>query len=241
MKNIFVVSDIHGHYDQFVQVLSFWDKKDTLVILGDLIDRGPQSLQVIQKVLALKDEFGDQVIVCLGNHEDMFIDYLNFPDIKQDRFFKNGGLDTIRNFQAQLPNDFMTVNPVMQVEMIKEKYAREISMITTSKIFVIIGNVLFTHAGFDSNFETIDNTSAEDFLWIRKHYLTQNRTPYINVFGHTPVHLIHDSSDVWVSEDAKYIGIDGGCYMTGQLNALHISEAGEILNIYKSVIDPPNN
>ena len=72
------------------------------MILGDLIDRGPKSLQVIQKVLALKDEFGDQVIVCLGNHEDMLIDYLNFPDLKKDRFFKNGGLDTIRNFQAQL-------------------------------------------------------------------------------------------------------------------------------------------
>lgn len=59
----------------------------------------------------------------------------------------------------------------------------------------------------------------------------------MNVFGHTPLQYIHESSDIWLSEDRKYIGVDGGCYMGGQLNGLHISETGEVLNRYKATIE----
>lgn len=75
VSNILIVSDIHGHFKQFEELLTYWNQEDTLVILGDLIDRGPDSLKVIEKVIELKQIYEDKVIFVKGNHEEMLLNF----------------------------------------------------------------------------------------------------------------------------------------------------------------------
>lgn len=231
--NLFVVSDIHGHLTHFEEMLTHWNREDILVVLGDLIDRGPQSLQVIEKVIELKQTYGDKVVFLKGNHEDMLLNFLNNPTEKQAQYYVNGGLETMQNFLAQLPDSLANESFPVQAEAVKTHFKAQLEFIATAPTHQIIGNVLFTHAGFNSEFATLDDTTEREFIWIRKHFLQANKTPYVNVFGHTPLTYIHESNDVWVSDDGRYIAIDGGCYMSGQLNAVLLNDAGELLNIYK--------
>ncbi|WP_274307207.1 metallophosphoesterase family protein [Solibacillus daqui] len=233
MSNLFVVSDIHGHYKQFEELLTYWNQEDVLVILGDLIDRGPQSLQVIEKVIELKQSYGDNVVFVKGNHEDMLLNFLNNPMEMQEHYYKNGGKETMQNLLVLLPAYIMEQPYILQANEIKEHYKSQLAFLKLAPVYKIIGNVLFTHAGFNSEFATLEETTERDFIWIRKHYEITNKTPYINVFGHTPLTYIHESNDVWLSDDKCYIAIDGGCYMSGQLNAVLLNKQGELLEIYK--------
>lgn len=233
MNNLFVVSDIHGHIKQFEEILTHWNVEDTLVVLGDLIDRGPDSLKVIEKVIELKQTYGEQVVFLKGNHEDMLLNFLNNPLEKQERYYINGGKETMGNFLAQLPSDMAEASYAEQAEAVKRHFHSQLEFLEAAPVYQIIGNVLFTHAGFNSEFETLEESTMRDFIWIRKHYLQENKTPYVNVFGHTPLSYIHESNDVLISEDKRYIAIDGGCYMSGQLNAVLLNREGELLEVYK--------
>ncbi|ATP41325.1 diadenosine tetraphosphatase [Solibacillus sp. R5-41] len=219
-------------YQQFEHLINKWDMESKLVILGDMIDRGPQSLDVIRKVMDLKQTYGQQVIVCKGNHEVMFLNYLTLPEANVDFYFRNGGRQTMDSFLNQLPNETKALNPIEQAAVIKEKFNEEIAFIESAELYVVVGGVLLTHAGFETAYDNLDESNEDNFLWMRNHYLKENQTPYVNVFGHTPLKFIHEQDDIWISEDCKYIGIDGGCCYGGQLNALHISEKGEILNSF---------
>lgn len=230
--SIFVVSDIHGMYDEFEQLLEKWDQQSDLVILGDLADRGPRSLDVIYKVIELKEEYGDKVHFIMGNHDEMLLEYIEQREEKVGRYMRNGGDKTITSLFAPLHIDIDKLTEEEQLELLRDAYEDELSFIRNAPRFEIIGNVLFTHAGFDSTLEDFKNTTDNDFVWIRKHYESPNPTPYVNVFGHTPANYIHERFDIWLSEDKRYIAVDGGCVYGGQLNGLLLSEDGEVLETY---------
>lgn len=230
--NIFVISDIHGMYKQFEQLLTFWNRESKLVLLGDLVDRGPQSLDVVKKAMELKVTYGEQVVFCKGNHEEMLLDFMRFPEIHRRFYFPNGGRETMRSFVDGAPASVKELNPIEQVYYVKEHFANELAFLESGQLSEIIGDVLLTHAGFESHFADLSESTEKDFLWVRNHYLHPNKTPYINVFGHTPTRKIHGSDDVWVSADKKYIGIDGGCAYGGQLNAVLISTKGEVIETF---------
>ena len=233
MTNILVISDIHGHYEEFEQLLNNWNKQDKLIILGDLIDRGPNSLRVIDKVMALKEIYGELVTFIKGNHEDMLLNYLQNPIEKRENYYINGGKETMQNFLAPLSSLLIDSNED-EVNYVLSHYQSQLQFLSEAPLYQIIGDILFTHAGFNSQFDTLEQTTERDFIWIRKHYLTTNQTPFINVFGHTPTKYIHDSNDIWISDDKRYIAIDGGCYMSGQLNAVLLNPKGDLLETYKT-------
>lgn len=100
MSKIYVMSDIHGHYDEFIESLSKVDLSDTdnrLILLGDYIDGGSQSFQVISKIIELEKKFPDQVITLLGNHEEYFSEWL----FEEDGDSKYTSYDTIISFIGQ--------------------------------------------------------------------------------------------------------------------------------------------
>ena len=79
MSKIFAMSDIHGHYDEFIENLSkidLSDKDNQLILLGDYIDNGSQSFQVISKIIELEKIYPKQIITLFGNHEEWFYDWL---------------------------------------------------------------------------------------------------------------------------------------------------------------------
>lgn len=230
MTNLFIVSDIHGMYPQFEEMLDNWNDSDKLVILGDMIDRGAYSHQVVQKVMSLQEKYGaDHVIVLKGNHEDMlsyFLDGLMDPDI----FLKHGGRECLQSFLG----DFDETNLTEVRKTFIKNFSEELAFLRNARSYYTFGHLLITHAGFDSEYKDWLQTKPENFLWTRKHYEKPNVTGLVNVFGHTPVREIHsDGSDnIWMSSCGYYIGIDGACAYGGQLNGLLISEDGKVLSDY---------
>ena len=79
MAKIYAISDIHGHYNEFIKSINkidLSDKQSRLILLGDYIDNGSQSFQVISKIIELEELYPNQIITLLGNHEEWFYDWL---------------------------------------------------------------------------------------------------------------------------------------------------------------------
>ena len=96
MKKTYVIGDIHGCYQSLVNLLDLiGDTGGTLIFLGDYIDRGPDSKKVISLLVKLKKEL-PRVVTLLGNHELMFLRYLNGLD--QKLFLRSGGQYTLESY-----------------------------------------------------------------------------------------------------------------------------------------------
>lgn len=232
----FVISDIHGMYKSFEEILMYWNEEDSLILLGDLIDRGEHSLQVVQKVMQLQQQFPGKVIYLKGNHEDMLLQCLADSQNRSERYLNNGGIATIQSF---IQTDQVHVEQLEELlAVVRTNCEAELQFLESGLLYYEFGNVLFTHAGFNSELENWRETSDKDFIWIRKHYEYENKSGLINLFGHTPVRYINEKDDIWVSPCGRYIDIDGACVYGGQLNALLISDEGEILQTYKVLSSP---
>ena len=79
MVKIYAISDIHGYLNEFMDALNkidLSDKHSRLILLGDYIDNGPQSFEVLSKIIELEKIFPEQIVTLLGNHEEWFYDWL---------------------------------------------------------------------------------------------------------------------------------------------------------------------
>ena len=95
MSTYFVVGDIHGKAQMLEELMTEWDGKAQLVFLGDLMDRGENSKRSIEIVKDYVDHHG---AVCLsGNHEYMFLAWLDNPEERYDHYRRNGGDTTINS------------------------------------------------------------------------------------------------------------------------------------------------
>lgn len=96
MAKLFAISDIHGHLDEFLSALSkvdLSDKNNRLILIGDYIDNGHQSFQVISKIIELEELHPNQIITLLGNHEEWFYDWLILENPTSSSFS-----ETIKSF-----------------------------------------------------------------------------------------------------------------------------------------------
>lgn len=228
MDKVFAVGDIHGSYELLEKILTKWNpKEEQLVFLGDYIDRGPDSLKVIQKMIELSSKY--DVVTLSGNHERLFLNWLERPEDLSEFYFnsKVGGIATIESFYNSstvnlISEDFSVKELTMKLQ---KEYPIEIDFIKNLRRFYPWGPYLFVHAGIDASVENFRDTKVDDFYWIREEfYLKPHIAKEIVVFGHTPTLLINEdkSSQVWISPCQKKIGIDGGgaLYERGSLHGV---------------------
>ncbi|WCC43993.1 metallophosphoesterase [Tenacibaculum finnmarkense] len=126
----FVISDIHGKNALFRKALKSvkLKKTDTLIILGDLIDRGENSKGVLDTIFLLKDN-GFNVELVLGNHEKMFLDSFENEE-EHTKWMINGGDKTLMSFLTS------------KIEKIPKKY---IELINSSKNYLLKDNFILVH------------------------------------------------------------------------------------------------
>lgn len=94
MGSLYVVSDVHGHLDDFRRGVDRLGVEDELWVLGDLLDRGPDGFGVVDTVMRLQQESPGRVQVLLGNHEALAVGRYRFPGSKfEDSWRVNGGRD----------------------------------------------------------------------------------------------------------------------------------------------------
>src|SRR5262249_8459443 len=101
MGRFFVVGDIHACPQELEVLLSglSLQSEDRVVFLGDYIDRGPGSREVVNLLLGLKAEGICSLTFLKGNHEDMFLDFLGYDGHHGDSFLFNGGTATLKSYR----------------------------------------------------------------------------------------------------------------------------------------------
>lgn len=198
VSRLLAVGDIHGCLGPLRALLLVVapTADDQLVFLGDYIDRGPASAEVIDELLALRERFPASVFL-RGNHEQMLLDVLAGED--PDTFLGNGGGKTIASYRARggWPPP---VEHLAFFEQLPTLYAT--------------GAYIFVHAGLRPGLPPQEQRPA-DLLWIRQEFLTSDYAwGSTVVFGHTPreTPLL----------TAARIGLDTGCVYGGRLTCCDV-------------------
>jgi serine/threonine protein phosphatase 1 len=212
----YCISDIHGCYEEFMELLgriAFNPETDVLYVLGDAMDRGDRPIDCLNYIRETKN-----VQYILGNHDEMMLEYLideeEYPDWKY-----NGMKNTYAQFQALSVSE--------QKEIVKFLYTRELY----AKLTVNGKRFFLSHAGLNSA-KKLSAQTRHDFVWSRgEFFLSAGLKGYIHVFGHTPTYAIRNSFDpskncaVWFDETHRdKVCIDCGCVNGGALAALRLED-----------------
>jgi serine/threonine protein phosphatase 1 len=208
MNKIFAIGDIHGCLEKLKELMSGIDidsQNDTLIFIGDYIDRGRFGREVIDYVIGLQNEYKN--LVCLlGNHENMFLRYLEGVD--ENMYLINGGINTLRSYEIILSDD---------TEKRKSRIPADHQIFFKSLLpYYETEDYIFVHAGLRPRLPLKEQT-IDDLLWIRYEFLeSENDFGKIVVFGHTPLTnpLI----------DKNKIGIDTGAVYGGKLTCVELPE-----------------
>jgi len=217
----YVVGDIHGRVDLLEHLLAKIHadlqhrpaRKTMLVFVGDLIDRGPSSAQVIERLRNYRRE-GVQPVFLLGNHEEVLLRILGGDASVVDSWLQFGGLQCLQSYGVSFAR--LRGRPAEEVvEIVRSAVPQEhVEFLETFIDSCRFGDYLFVHAGIRPGVE-VDQQSQSDLRWIREPFLFDDSDHgFVVVHGHT----IRDE----VEERPNRIGIDTGAYRSGVLTALVI-------------------
>lgn len=222
---LYVVGDIHGRDDLLAELmaivkrdgLNYPDKRKILIFLGDYIDRGLQSCQVLDRLTGPMPE-GFEAVFLKGNHELAMQQFMHDPQFGRTWKYY-GGLETLHSYGiAELtlsddPMEFERARDRLR-DTLPPAHRQFLNSLAPSVEF---GDYFFAHAGIRPGIP-LRRQIENDLLWIREDFL-ESRMSFgkVVVHGHTP------------SEEAVFrpnrIGIDTGAYMTGVLTCLVLDES----------------
>ncbi len=208
----YVIGDIHGCCKELACLIEKLPLKsnDSLIFLGDYIDRGPDSKAVVSYLLDLQQDGCCDVSFLKGNHEAMLLSFLGLGGEYGEMFFYNGGVATLASYGLStqtLANEYaLSAIPPDHIEFYKNL---ENSHIVTPYLCV--------HAGIDP-MKPLEQQSETELLWIRNKFIySSHALPYTVLFGHTP------QSDVFFDLPYK-IGLDTGLVYGNKLTCLETEE-----------------
>lgn len=216
-QRVYAVGDVHGCLAQFNALIAAIEADDaarevagtTIVLLGDLIDRGPDSAGVIRAARALT--LRRKVHILMGNHEEMMLEALDSEEVLK-HFLRYGGRETVLSYPVD-PERYHQAEIGETLELMRAAVPREdIEFLRGLEDQVRIGDYLFVHAGIRPDVN-LDEQKLADLRWIREPFLSHSGSfgPVV-VHGHT----IFDAPQFRPNR----IGIDTGAYRTGRLTAL---------------------
>jgi serine/threonine protein phosphatase 1 len=217
----YVVGDIHGRVDLLEHLLAKIHAdlqrrpagQSLLVFVGDLIDRGPSSAQVIERLRCYRRD-GVQPVFLLGNHEEVLLRILEGDSSVVESWLQFGGLQCLQSYGVTLAR-LRGRSADEVVEIVRAAVPREhVEFLATFVDSCRFGDYLFVHAGIRPGID-VDQQSQSDLRWIRDPFLfDESDHGFVVVHGHT----ITDEVD----ERPNRIGIDTGAYRSGVLTALAI-------------------
>lgn len=200
-KRLYAISDVHGCYKSFLALLKKikFNSNCVLYLLGDYIDRGPRSKEVLDWIMQHKNS----VNVLKGNHEQMLLDSLLGPEMEEFWLY-NGGNATLKSFGVERPAD------------IPDSY---INFLLRLKPYISYNDMVFVHGGINLHHEQPfrpTDTNHDQMLWDRE---APEHSDIKMIVGHTPTSLHH----MYQSLRKNKIIIDGGCAYDGYLVAYDIN------------------
>jgi len=216
---LYAIGDIHGEYKLLQELMGFIAsdaatiKCETrqLVFLGDLIDRGRGSKDVIAYLLnGLPKDF--DAVFLRGNHEDAMLKFLQGDETAGGHWLQFGGAATLASYGVE-------VSGSPNLPSLRERLQRALppahqALLENTRLSYICGDYYFVHAGLRPQVP-LEQQDDEDKLWIRDEFLNSSYDfGKIIVHGHT----INAMPDLRTNR----IGIDTGAYATGRLTALRL-------------------
>jgi serine/threonine protein phosphatase 1 len=217
-RRLYCVGDIHGRLDLLEELHAMiredsagYNGSKTVVYLGDYIDRGAQSRQVLD--MLIEDPLtGFYSVYLMGNHEQSMLDFLQQPR-ETAAWLTYGGQVTLLSYGVGVGRVMMTQEVELLRDELEEKLPKaHLEFLQTCIPMYTEGSYCFVHAGIRPGVAMADQQAA-DLLWIREEF-TRSKVchEHIVVHGHT------------ITEEVEWlpnrIGIDTGAYQTGLLTAL---------------------
>ncbi len=204
-EKLFAIGDIHGCFDQLktlMEKLPFEPDRDTIVFLGDYIDRGQDSFRVISYLLQLKKQCKNAVFL-KGNHECMLENFI--AGNERDFFLFNGGEQTLRSYLKK--NGQSRSFPIPESHL---DFFRNLLPYYETEHFI------FVHAGLKEGVK-LEDQQTNDLFWIREPFIHSDYDfGKTVVFGHTPF------SEPYVTRNR--IGIDTGAVYGNKLTGVELTE-----------------
>jgi serine/threonine protein phosphatase 1 len=222
----FVIGDIHGGDRALGQCLTrsgFDPDSDRLICLGDVCDGWPETRQVIERLLGLKN-----LIMILGNHDFMTLDWVR-TGVRHPGWMSQGGSNTIASYDGKMPE-------------------AHVQLLESASSYLIEKNRLFVHAGILPD-KPMDEQGDDIFLWDRTLFriaLDQKLsgtdrpiTSFDEIYiGHSPVHNYGwlepvRSGEVWM--------MDTGAGWTGKLSMMNIETKEAFISDPVHTLYPPGS
>lgn len=223
-RPIYAVGDIHGRADLLDRMVTLigedvtrrGEPVPTVVFLGDYVDRGVQTREVLQRLRGLAEETGWQVICLRGNHEVMLQGFLTDPEGAAPRWFRNGGLETLLSFEVGGVGPSSTGATLVDArDRLAERMGTLTGWLDRLLPWFRDGDTFFAHAGVDPARPTGDQ-SERVLYWGVPSFL---ETPCTD--GSWVVHGHYITEEPVLA--AGRIGVDTGAYYSGRLTAARIA------------------
>jgi serine/threonine protein phosphatase 1 len=200
-KRVIAVGDPHGCLDLLKNLveeqIQFNPERDLLVVLGDMIDRGPDSKGVVLYLQDLRRNYPDNIVLLKGNHEEIAYNFFTQPDLEQSSneklWLAVGGDKTLSNF--------------VSLDEAKELL---IPFIGSLENYYETDTHLFAHGGIPHG-KDLKTVTQEDLLWDRS--LSYNGSKTL-IVGHTP--------QVKVTRKGNVMCVDTEAYLTGMLSGFDV-------------------
>lgn len=219
----YAVGDIHGRLDLLLSLLHLIEDDvrgrrtipTSIVFLGDLIDRGPDSAGVVELLSTYRPPFANTLFL-MGNHEEVMLRVLEGDAGLFSQWMKFGGGECAHSYGLQ-PAVLKKMSPTDAIALLKDRIPhKHVEFLASFSDTISFGNYLFVHAGIRPGTSLADQAQT-DLRWIREPFLADERD-----HGHVVVHGHTISEEV--EQHSNRIGIDTGAYRSGVLTALGIEE-----------------
>ena len=245
-----VVGDVHGMSSHLAALLAAFEAscadapQSTLVLLGDLVDRGADSIGALDAAVGTADLGFTEVVPLMGNHEQMMRRTLSATDWNDaELWFMNGGRETARQLPCFPPGtmDASEFGKALEADLGEARTG----FLERLRSHHEVGNLVLVHAGVDPGASLEDHFSqpwnelgGDHWCWIRDPFLTvRNPAPgRIVVHGHTPV-MIDPGRSAGATEFDPHLVLDGrmnldaGSYFTGQVAGAEFKEGSYRISI----------
>ncbi len=231
---VYAIGDVHGCLDQLQAIEAEiaqdgrnFEGEKWLVTLGDHVDRGPRSADVVAHVMGPAPP-GFRRFALIGNHEQMMLDFLGNP-AAHAYWLEQGGMETLASYGLGLDFPPLQTSEALRL-MLEERFpADHRHFLDALPTCLSLPGWLFVHAGIRPGIP-LGMQSDDDLIWIRAPFLTSQFTGGLRVVhGHTP------GRDVVVTPHR--IDIDTHCFHTGRLSAVRVTPDGK--TAFFSVEGPP--
>jgi serine/threonine protein phosphatase 1 len=221
---VYAVGDVHGCYRELytlerkiIEDAAALPGRKLMIMLGDYIDRGPDSANVLEH-LAAPPPAGFERICLAGNHETALLDYLE-GRLARDLWLASGGEPTLRSYGIDISRIGSLYGSAQIDDVVRAGIpAEHVEFLRGLPIMVHAPGIVFVHAGIRPGVP-LEEQDENDLLFIRSEFFERaNQLDTFVVHGHTPVPIPQKAG--------RRLNIDTGAYRSGRLTAIRIGVAG---------------